>query len=80
MGADDDRPAPGEMPILGAALAIGFLLLALQLWLLTIALDLYLGGSESAAWPLVAFSGLIFAGGLGTLWLLERARSRSVRG
>jgi hypothetical protein len=40
------------------------LLLAIQLWLLTIALDLFLGGRGAEIWSLAIVSGLIFAGGV----------------
>ena len=40
----DQPPPPGQSPIVMAALAIGMLLMAIQLWLLTVALDLYLAG------------------------------------
>jgi hypothetical protein len=40
----DERLAPWTGPVLTTALAIGLVLMALQLWLLTVALDLYLGG------------------------------------
>ena len=65
-------PPPGQSAILGAGLALGMLLLAVQLWLLTIALELYLGGHGDRVWSLALVSGLIFLGGLGMLWVLRR--------
>ena len=65
-------PLPGQSPIVGAALAIGILLLGVQLWILTVALDLYLEGNGARVWLLAAVSGLIFVGGLRVLWLLRR--------
>jgi hypothetical protein len=65
-------PPPGQSAILGAGLALGMLLLAVQLWLLTIALELYLGGQGDRVWSLALISGLIFLGGLGMLWVLRR--------
>ena len=65
-------PRPGQGPLLAAALAIGILLLGIQLWLLTIALELYLGGQGGDVWLIALVSGLIFLGGLGVLWLLRR--------
>jgi hypothetical protein len=53
-------------------LAIGILLLGIQLWLLTVALDLYLGGRGGQVWSLALVSGLIFAGGLLVLWILRQ--------
>jgi hypothetical protein len=52
-------PPPGQAPIVAAGLAIGILLLAIQLWLLTVALDLYLAGHGDQVWSLAAVSGLI---------------------
>jgi hypothetical protein len=55
-----------------AGLAVGVLLLGVQLWLLTVALDLYLGGQGGQVWSLALVSGLIFLGGLAVLWTLRR--------
>ena len=66
--------APGQAPIVGAALTIGILLLGIQLWILTVALDLFLEGNGGRVWLLAAVSGLIFVGGLWVLWLLRRQR------
>jgi hypothetical protein len=55
-----------------AGLAIGVLLLGIQLWLLTLALDLYLSGQTENTWELVLISGLVFVGGLLLLRLLSR--------
>lgn len=63
---------PGRDALSAAALVIGLLLMALQLWLLTVALELFLSGKGTDVWPLALISGLIFAGGLGMLWLLRR--------
>jgi len=69
-------PSPGRQAILLASLAIGALLLAMQLWLLTVALEIYLGGTDdSGIWVLAGFSGLVFIGGM----LVLRALSRRAR-
>ena len=65
-------PSPGQVAILLAALAIGILLMGIQLWLLTISLDLYLGGLNGFIWALALISGLVFLGGLVILRLLTR--------
>jgi len=65
-------PPPGQMALVLAGLAIGLLLLGVQLWLLTIALDLYLGGAGARIWQLALISGAIFLGGLLMLRLLGR--------
>lgn len=68
-------PPGGWNAMVQAGLALGILLLGLQLWLLTLALDLYLSGRTENTWLLVLISGLIFLGGL----LLLRQLSRSQR-
>ena len=65
-------PPPGQMTLVLAGLAIGLLLMGVQLWLLTIALDLYLGGAGARIWQLALVSGAIFLGGLLMLRLLGR--------
>ena len=68
----DRAPAPGQQAVVLAALLLGLLLMGLQLWLLTVALDLYLGGSGRQVWLLALVSGVIFLGGLLTLRVLDR--------
>lgn len=65
-------PPPGQMALILAGLAIGLLLMGIQLWLLTIALDLYLAGAGTQVWQLALVSGAIFLGGLLMLRLLSR--------
>jgi hypothetical protein len=65
-------PPPGQLPIVLAGLSVGVLLMGVQLWLLTVALDLYLAGAGRQIWLLALVSGLIFAGGLLVLWVLRR--------
>lgn len=72
---DDFRPPPGQASIMMAALLIGVMLMGIQLWLLTVALDLYLGGRGSEVWQMALLSGGIFAGGLAMIKLTHR-RSR----
>lgn len=69
------RPRPGQAAVLGAALSVGVLMLAIQLWLLTVALDLYLGGTRLGLSRLASLSGLVFAGGLFVLRVLRRRPS-----
>jgi Family of unknown function (DUF6755) len=64
---------PWEAPVLTAALLLGLLLTAIQLWILTVALDLFLSGRGEPLWQLAVASGAVFAGGLLVLRLL-RAR------
>ncbi len=63
---------PGQGPIVLAGLMIGLLLMGVQLWLLTVSLELYLSGMTDRLWLLSLISGGIFAGGLLILWLLRR--------
>lgn len=63
---------PGRQAVLLAALAIGVVMLGMQLWLLTVALDLYLGGESGGIWALAAFSGVVFVGGLAALRILSK--------
>lgn len=68
---DEVRMPPGLGALLLAALAIGILMLAVQLWLLTVSLDLYLGGHGDGVLSLAVVSGAIFVGGLLALRLLS---------
>jgi hypothetical protein len=63
---------PGREALLTAALLIGLLMLGIQLWLLTVALDRFLAGDGADVWGLAIASVLVFGGGLVTLRLLSR--------
>lgn len=67
-----EPPPPGQMGLVMAGLTIGLLLMSVQLWLLTIALELFLAGEGRRVWLVALISGLIFAGGLLMLRLLRR--------
>lgn len=73
-GADDPAsfPAPGQSAIVAAALAIGILLMGVQLWLLAVALELFLAGDGPSVWLLAVVSGAIFLGGASMLAVLDR--------
>ncbi|TMD56474.1 MAG: hypothetical protein E6I93_05060 [Chloroflexi bacterium] len=75
-GDVERSPSPGQIATVLTGLAIGILLMGIQLWLLTIALDLYLGGQDTYIWLLAVISGLVFLGGLLVLRVLTR-RPRS---
>ncbi|HZU70627.1 MAG TPA: hypothetical protein VFA09_25360 [Ktedonobacteraceae bacterium] len=66
------RPPLGQVAVVLMGLAIGILLLGIQLWLLTTALDLYLAGQGTYMWLLALISGLVFVGGLLVLRMLAR--------
>jgi hypothetical protein len=70
--AETRSPAPGRAAVLLAALLVGLLLMGMQLWLLTVALDLYLGGQGRQIWLLALVSGAIFVGGVVMLAVLGR--------
>jgi hypothetical protein len=69
---DPRLSSPGQAAVLLAALLVGLLLMGMQLWLLTVALDLYLGGQGRQIWLLALVSGLIFVGGIVMLVVLGR--------
>ena len=66
------RPLPGQTALVSAGLTIGVILMGIQLWLLTVALDLFLAGRSNQVWQPALVSGAIFAGGLFVLRLLQR--------
>lgn len=77
MSRDTERPpAPGQAAIVLAGLTLGVLLMGIQLWLLTVSLDLFLAGRGNETIGLAAISGVIFLGGLIILVLLRRGPRR----
>ena len=78
-----NAPPPGEYGLLGAALAVGLLLMGLQLWILTVALDAFQRHNDDQVYALAGISALIFLGGAAMLWILKRTpriRRTSVSG
>ena len=71
-GSEERVPPPGQAAVMMAALMLGLLLMSTQLWLLTVALELYLGGHGRQVWLLALVSGVIFAGGVLVFRLLGR--------
>lgn len=69
-------PPHGQAAIVLAGLSIGMILMGIQLWLLTVALDLYLSGRPDATWLAAGISGLVFLGGLLILRLLPKRPRR----
>lgn len=65
-------PPPGESALVGAALMIGILLLGLQLWILTVALEEFQRHNDTRTYVLAGISAGIFAGGLAVRWALRR--------
>jgi len=52
-------------------LSVGILLMSVQLWLLTLAFNLYLSGERGRTLIVAVASGGIFAGGVATSWFLR---------
>src|SRR5262249_49276949 len=66
-----------RMTVLSGMLAFVILIVVLQLWLLTAAMNAYLGGDDRVVWPAAAASGACFllnAGLLRYLYFLDRER------
>jgi len=68
-------PPPGEASLVSAALAVGILLMGLQLWILTVALEEFQRHNDARIYLLAGISALIFVGGLAIRWLLKRTPS-----
>jgi hypothetical protein len=62
------------------ALLLGLVMLGIQLWLLTVALEMYLSGEGENIWGLAIASGVVFGGGLLATWLLSRSPKVVARG
>lgn len=71
-------PLPGQGPVELVALVIGLLLLGCQLWLLTVALDLFLAGQGRRIGLIALVSGAIAAGGV-AMWVLLNRRPKVQR-
>lgn len=70
------RPAPGQAGLVMLGLSVGILLMSIQLWLLTLAFNLYLSGDREKTLIAAIVSGAIFLGGLLMLWILRRSARR----
>jgi hypothetical protein len=69
---EERRAPPGQAVLAMMGLTIGLLLMAIQLWLLTLAFDLYRSGERAETVGVAATSGLVFLGGLLMWHVLER--------
>lgn len=74
--APERRPPPGQAGLAMLGLSIGIMLMGIQLWLLTLAFDLYMLDEDTDAVLAAVFSGLVFLGGLIMLRLLDRRPRR----
>lgn len=75
-GERERQPPVGQAGLTMLGLAFGLLLVAIQLWLLTIAFDLYLEGERTSTVGVAVCSSLVFLGGLLMLRLLDRQPRR----
>lgn len=75
-GPREDTATPGRQAIVLTLLAIGLLLLGIQLWLLSAVHDLFLAGEGRFLWAAFLISGLIFLGGVAALRVLDRQERR----
>jgi predicted Co/Zn/Cd cation transporter (cation efflux family) len=72
----EQRPLPGRAAIAFLGLLLGLVLMAIQLWLLTLAFDFYLSGKRNTTVLVAVISGFIFLGGLAIRWFLDRKPGR----
>ena len=70
------RPPPGQGGLIMLGLSVGILLMSVQLWLLTLAFNLYFLGDRVGTLIAAVVSGCICLGGLALLWVLQRSASR----
>lgn len=70
---DAPESPPGKRALVLAAAMLGALMLALQLWLLSTALDLLLSGDGGRVWQLAVLSVAVFGGGVLALVLTRGA-------
>ncbi len=66
------QPIGARLALIMFGLSVGLVLMALQLWLLTLAFDLFQSGVRFQTAVIAGISGLVFIGGLAMLWLLDR--------
>lgn len=72
----ENLPPLGQGNLATLGLAIGLLLVVVQLWLLTIAFDAYLAGNRGQTLGVAICSGFVFLGGLLMLRFLNRRPAR----
>jgi len=65
-----------RLTAINAAVALLAVLLVVQMWLLSAALEALLAGHRETALPAAIASGLLFAGAAGLYWLIERVDRR----
>ncbi len=75
-GRGEEPVQPWAGPILATALMLGLVLMGIQLWLLTVALDLFLAGRTDGLLRLAGASAAVFAGGVIVLRLLRAPARR----
>lgn len=70
------EPLRSRGPVVLLGLGIGILLMGLQLWLLTVAFDLYRAGKNSETLVAAIISGCIFLGGVVMMFVVGRGRGQ----
>jgi hypothetical protein len=73
-GAPPQNPAPGQTGLVLLGISMGILLMSVQLWLLTLAFNLYLAGDRRGTLIAAIISGCVFIGGLVMLGALRGTR------
>ena len=73
-------PQRRELTAIDGALALLAVLLIVQMWLLTAALEAFLGGHHETALPAAIAAGLLFAGCCGLYALIRGLDRRTRRG
>ncbi|HWG54844.1 MAG TPA: DUF6755 family protein [Gemmatimonadaceae bacterium] len=68
------NPSPGQTGLVLLGISMGILLMSVQLWLLTLAFNLYLSGDRRGTLIAAIVSGGVFLGGLAMLGVLRRTR------
>ena len=78
--ADHSKPRQGRgLTAIDGALALIIILLIVQIWILSAALEAYLAGHREAALPAAVVSGIFFAACVG-LYVMIRKLDHNVRG
>lgn len=69
-------PSPGSTTLVMLGLSMGVVLMAIQLWLLTLAFNLFLLGDRKGTLVAAVVSGFVFLGGLAMLRVLRASAHR----
>jgi len=67
-----ERATAGQAAIIMLGLTLGLIMMGIQLWLLTLAFDLFRSGDRTQTLVVAIFSGVVFLGGVLMLRFLDR--------